>query len=149
MGLNAFLATDEGESIEVPQYYRKAQKRLKRLQRSVSGKKQGSNRRKKALKRLARAHLKVSNQRRDFHYQTAKKLVSKGKHIGYEALNIRGMARTKLAKSTYDAGWGQFLHILSVKAARAGLMAIGVNPNGTSQDCGDKHQTQSGGASRS
>ncbi len=135
VGLNAFLVTDAGEFVAVPQYYRKAQKKLKRLQRSVSRKKKGSNRRKKALKRLARAHLKVSNQRKDFHYKTAKKLVSKGKHIGYEALNIRGMARTKLAKSTYDAGWGQFLQILKVKAERAGLMAIAVNPNGTSQDC--------------
>ncbi len=55
--------------------------------------------------------------------------------IGYEPLNIRGIARTKLAKSIYDAGWGQSLQILPVKAERAGLMAIAVNPNGTSQDC--------------
>jgi len=84
---------------------------------------------------LAKAHQKVANQRKDFHYQTANQLVSKGKHIGYELLNIRGIARSKLAKSTYDAGWGQFLQILSVKAERAGLLTIAVNPNGTSQDC--------------
>jgi putative transposase len=35
----------------------------------------------------------------------------------------------------HDAGWGQFLQILSIKAERAGLLAIAVNPNGTSQDC--------------
>jgi putative transposase len=40
-----------------------------------------------------------------------------------------------MAKSTHDAGWGQFLQILSIKAERAGLLAIAVNPNGTSQDC--------------
>jgi len=135
MGLKSFLVTSEGEPIEIPQYYRRAQKRLKRLQRSLSRKKKGSNRRKKALKRVAKAHLKVANQRKDFHYETAKKLLRKGKHIGHEALNIKGIARTRLAKSTYDAGWGQFLQILSVKAERAGLMAIAVNPNGTSQNC--------------
>jgi putative transposase len=40
-----------------------------------------------------------------------------------------------MAKSTHDAGWGQFLQILSVKAANAGLMTIAVNPNGTTQNC--------------
>jgi transposase len=51
------------------------------------------------------------------------------------ALNIKGIARTRMAKSTHDAGWGQFLSILSIKAARAGLTTIAVNPNGTTQDC--------------
>ena len=135
MGLDSFLMTDTGESVPVPQYYRRAQKRLERLQRSLSRKQKGSNRRKKALKRVAKTHLKVANQRRDFHYKVAKKLVSKGKHIAYEALNIKGIARTRLAKSTYDAGWGQFLRILAVKAERAGLRVIAVDPNGTSQNC--------------
>jgi putative transposase len=135
MGLDSFLVTDTGESIPVPQHYRKAELRLKRLQRALSRKRRGSNRHKKALKRVAKAHLRVANQRKDFHYKTAKKLASKGKHIAYEALNIKGIARTRLAKSTYDAGWGQFLHILAVKAERAGLRMIAVDPNGTSQNC--------------
>jgi putative transposase len=135
MGLKSFLVTDEGEPVEIPQYYRKAQKKLERLQRSLSRKKKGSKRRKKAVKRVAKAHLKVANQRKDFHCKTAKKLLSQGKHIGHEALNIKGIARTRMAKSTYDAGWSQFLQMLSVKAANAGLMTIAVNPNGTSQDC--------------
>ena len=135
MGLKSFLVTDTGEAVEIPQHYRKSEKHLKRLQRSVSRKNNGSNRRKKAIKRVAKAHLKVSNQRKDFHYKTAKKLLSQGKHVAHEKLNIKGIARTKLAKSTHDAGWGQFLQILSIKAERAGLFAIAVNPNGTSQNC--------------
>jgi putative transposase len=135
MGLKAFLVTDAGEEAAIPQHYRKAEKKLKRLQRSLSRKKKGSNRRKKAVKRAAKAHLKVSNQRKDFHYKTAKKLLSQGKHVAHEKLNTKGLARTKLAKSINDAGWSQFLQILSIKAERAGLLAIAVNPNGTSQDC--------------
>jgi putative transposase len=135
MGLKAFLVTDEGEGVAIPQHYRKSEKRLKRIQRSLSRKKKGSNRRKKAIKRVAKAHLKVANQRKDFHYKTAKSLLDKGKNIGHEALNIKGIARTCMAKSTYDAGWGTFLQILSVKAVNAGLMTIAVNPNGTTQDC--------------
>jgi putative transposase len=141
LGLKAFLVDDAGEEVEIPQHYRKAEKRLKRRQRSLSRKKKGSNRRKKAIRRVSKAHLKVANQRKDFHYKTTKKLLDKGKHIGYEALNIKGIARTRMAKSTHDAGWGTFLQILSIKAERAGLMTIAVNPNGTTQDgsnCGTK-----------
>lgn len=135
MGLKSFLVDDSGEEVVIPQYYRKSERRLKKIHRSLSRKKKGSNRRKKAIKRVAKAYLKVSNQRKDFHYKTAKKLLNKGKNIGHEDLNIKGIARTRMAKSTHDAGWGQFLQILSVKAANAGLMTIAVNPNGTTQEC--------------
>jgi putative transposase len=99
VGLKSFLVTDDGEEIVIPQPYRKAQKRLKRLQRSLSRKKKGSNRRKKAIKRVSKAHLKVANQRQDFHYKTAKKILSQGKHVAHEKLNIKGIARTIMAKS--------------------------------------------------
>ena len=135
MGLKSFLVDDAGEEVEIPQHYRKAEKQLKRQQRSLSRKKKCSKRRKKAVKRVSRLHLKVANQRKDFHYKTAKKLLNKGKHIGHEALNIKGIARSRMAKSTHDAGWGTFLQILAIKAERAGLLAIAVNPNGTTQDC--------------
>lgn len=135
MGLKAFLVTNAGEEVEIPQHYRKAEKRLKRIQRSLSRKKKGSSRRKKVIKRVAKAHLKVANQRKDFQYKTAKKLLSKRKNVGHEALNIKGIARTRMAKSTHDAGWGTFLQILKVKAESAGLLTIAVNPNGTTQEC--------------
>jgi putative transposase len=54
VGLKSFLVTDSGEEVPIPQPYRKAEKRLKRLQRSLSRKKKGSNRRKKAVKRVAK-----------------------------------------------------------------------------------------------
>ncbi len=135
LGLKSFLVDDSGQEEPIPQHYRKAEKSLKRLQRSLSRKKKGSNRRKKAIRRVAKAHLKVANQRKDFHHKVANKLLSKGKHIAHEKLNIRGIARTRLAKSTHDAGWGQFLQILAIKAERAGLLTIAVNPSGTSQNC--------------
>ncbi|NEP33380.1 MULTISPECIES: RNA-guided endonuclease TnpB family protein [Moorena] len=137
MGLKEFLVDDSGAYEPIPQHYRKAERCLKRLQRSLSRKKKGSNRRKKAIKRVAKAHLKVSNQRKDFHYKTAKKLLSQGKNLAHEKLNIKGLAKSRLAKSVTDAGWGQFLQILSIKAERAGLLAIAVNPNGTSQNCSE------------
>ena len=66
MGLKAFLVTDAGEEVAIPQHYRKAEKQLKRIQPSLSRKKKGSNRRKKAIKRVAKAHLKVSTSAKTF-----------------------------------------------------------------------------------
>ena len=82
LGLKTFLVDDAGAEVAIPQFYRKAQKRLKRLQRSLSHKKKGSSNRKKTIKRVGKAHLKVANCRKDFHYKTAKKLIGKGKILG-------------------------------------------------------------------
>ncbi|MFQ3585054.1 MAG: transposase [Cyanobacteriota bacterium] len=135
VGLKSFLVTSAGESVDIPQHYRRAEKRLRRLQRQLSRKQKGSKRRQKAIRRVAKLHQKVANQRKDFHYKTAKRLLRGGQHIAHEDLNIKGLAKLRLAKSVTDAGWGQFLQILSLKAASAGVSTIAVNPNGTTQDC--------------
>jgi putative transposase len=135
LGLKAFLVTSDGESVEPPHYYRKAQKQLRRAQRSLSRKKKGSNRRRKARERVEKLHEKMANQRRDFHHKEARKLVEMYGTIAYEALNVRGIARTHLAKSTHDAGWAQFLNILAAKAEEAGRRVIAVDPKNTTQAC--------------
>jgi putative transposase len=135
MGLKSFLVDSEGEEIEIQQPYRKAQKRLRIKQKKVSRKKRGSKNRKKAVVKLGKVHQKVSNNRKDFHYKTATHLVKKADVIAYEKLNIKGLAKTNLAKSILDAGWGQFLEILKLKAEKAGVLTVEVNPNGTSQHC--------------
>ncbi|WP_375494183.1 RNA-guided endonuclease InsQ/TnpB family protein [uncultured Nostoc sp.] len=89
------------------------------------------------MKRVAKSHLKVANQRQDFHYKTAIWLLKQSQVIAHENLNIKGLAKSMLAKSVTDAGWGQFLQILNTKAASAGCLVVGVNPNGTSQECSD------------
>jgi putative transposase len=75
VGLKVFLITAEGASIKNPRHYRTAEKALVKAQRRVSRRKKGSNRRKKAVKLLARKHQKVKRQRRDFHHKTALGLV--------------------------------------------------------------------------
>ncbi|WP_308410334.1 transposase [Fischerella thermalis] len=105
----------------------------------LSRRKKRSKRRQKSIKRVAKSHLKVANQRKDFHYKTAIWLLTKSPVIAHENLNIKGLAKSMLAKSVTDAGWGQFLQILNTKAASAGCLVVGVNPRGTSQefsDCG-------------
>ena len=55
--------------------------------------------------------------------------------IAHEDLNVKGLARTRLAKSIHDAGWSSFLSILTIKAANAGLLVIPVSAHNTSQNC--------------
>jgi putative transposase len=135
LGLKAFVVTADGCEIAPPRYYRRAQAAFRRAQRSVARKQKGSNRRKKAVKRLARHHLHVANQRRNIHHQVACQLVSQHGMIAHEALNIPGIARSRLAKSTYDVGWGQFLTVLHSKAEGAGVRVIAVPPANTTQQC--------------
>jgi len=135
MGLKDFLVTSEGEKVEIPQYYRKGEKRLKKTQQTISRRQQGSKRYQKAVKQLGKYHQKVARQRKDFHFNTIKLILSKGDVIAHEKLNIKGLAKTQLSKSIYDAGWGTFLSRLSVKAENAGQLIIEVNPKNTSQNC--------------
>ncbi|NEO02522.1 MAG: transposase, partial [Moorea sp. SIO3I7] len=143
MGLKSFLVKSDGSEVPIPQYYRKAQKLLKKIQKAVSRSKKGSNNRKKAVIKLGKAHKKVADTRKDFHFKTAKNLLDNHDLVVHEKLNIKGLAKTKIAKSVLDAGWGQFLSILSTKAVRvawptainAGLLTVAVNPRNTSQNC--------------
>ncbi|MEH2098529.1 RNA-guided endonuclease InsQ/TnpB family protein [Nostoc sp.] len=112
-----------------------AERRLKSAQRRVSRRKKSSNRRRKAIKQLGVKHKKVADTRKDFHFKISKSLLDKYDVIAVEKLNIKGLTKTRLAKSINDAGWGQFITILSNKAENAGLKVIAVNPNGTSLEC--------------
>lgn len=130
-----FYVASDNTRIAAPKYLRKAERQLKSAQRKVSRRKKGSNRRKKAIRQLGIKHKKVADTRKDFHFKTAKKLLNKYDVVAVEKLNIKGLTKTRLAKSINDAGWGQFVTILSNKAENAGLRVIAVNPNGTSQEC--------------
>ncbi len=135
VGLKAFYTDSEGNMVENPRQYRKAEKRLKRLHRQLS-RKQKSRNRKKARKQLAKAYLKVQRQREDFVRKQANALVSSSDLIAYEQLQIRNMVKNRhLAKSIHDAGWGTFLQWVRYYAAMHDIPAIAVAPQYTSQNC--------------
>ncbi|MEB3217746.1 MAG: transposase [Nostocales cyanobacterium 94392] len=135
VGLVDFYVASDNTRIAAPKHLRKAERKLKKAQRKVSRRKKGSNGSKKAIKHLGIKHKKVADTRKDFHFKTVVSLLSKYDVIAVEKLNVKGLARTRLAKSIHDAGWGQFINILTFKAENAGLRVIAVNPNGTSQEC--------------
>ena len=140
VGLKFFLVDSEGNQIDCPNYYRKAEKQLNRLNRKKSkkyrkGKKQSRNYH-KARKRSARKHLRVSRQREEFVKSVALRLVKSNDLIAYEDLNIKGMVKNRhLAKSITDAGWSVFRQWLEYFGDKYCKLTIAVSPHNTSQDC--------------
>jgi putative transposase len=136
LGIEAFATLSDGLRIFSPGWYRKAEQALKIAQRRVSRRKKGSNRRRKAVALLARAHQKVRRKRQDFHQKTALALVRANDTLYHEDLQTANMLKNHhLAKRISDAGWAAFLNILSFKAACAGRRVVAVNPAFTSQIC--------------
>ncbi len=135
VGLTTFAVLSNGAEIANPRHYRLAERRLRIAQRKLTRRKKRSRRRLKARQEVARVHIHVANQRRDFHHQVARRLVNTYGAIAVEALNVNGLAGSMLAKSVHDAGWSQFLSILAVKVEETGRRLIRVNPVGTTQRC--------------
>ena len=135
LGLNAFIATSNGETVVAPKHYRKLEGQLRRANKRVSRRTKGSNRRKRAILQLQHVHAKIQDARSDFNHKLSKRLVNEHQLIVAEKLNIKGMVKSKLAKSILDAGWGQFCTYLDYKAVRAGGRFVQVDPYNTSQEC--------------
>jgi putative transposase len=136
LGIEAFATLADGTRILTPNCYRKAERYLAKCQRRVTRRKMGSQRRRKAVGILAKAHQTVRRQRADFHHKTALQLVRQYDTIYHEDLQVANLVKNHhLAKSIADAGWSAFLAILAFKAVSAGKRVVAVDPAFTSQIC--------------
>jgi putative transposase len=136
VGLKAFVTTSDGEQLGDSRILERNLKELRRRQRALSRCKRGSSTRKQVKKRVTTLHTKVRNARLDMHHKVARVLVNKYRAIAVERLNIQGMLRNgRLSRRIADAGWYQFVQILSSKAESAGCRVVLVDPKNTSQEC--------------
>jgi putative transposase len=155
VGLEHFATLSTGEHIPNPRHFRRAEATIARRQHAVARKARGSNNSLRARTLVAKAHRKTRDQRRDFHHKVACDLIARAGALAVERLQVHNMVRRPaprqddegcylpngasakggLNKSIHDAGWAQFLTILTYKAADAGRVVVAVNPAGTSQEC--------------
>jgi len=112
LGIKSFLVTSDGLEFENPKNLRRAQSKLKYIQRKYS-KYKG----KRTKHRLALLHEKVTNKRKDFLHKTSMKLISENQTIAIEDLNVKGMLKNHhLAQAITDVSWGMFVSMLKYKA---------------------------------
>ena len=112
LGIKFFAITSDGEMFDNPKYLRKAQSKLKYVQRKYS-----KHKGKRTKQRLALLHEKVVNKRKDFLHKTSTKLIRENQTICLEDLAVSNMLKNhNLAQAISDVSWSTFVTMLEYKA---------------------------------
>lgn len=113
MGLEslASIVYDDGtrEKVAPLKALRRSERKLKRLGRELSRRKRGSNNYSKTRRAKARLYAHIGAQRRDMAYKLASKVAGENQAVALETLNVKGLARTRMAKSLLDANWTRII----------------------------------------
>ncbi len=113
-GLKTFLTLSGQTEVEAPLYHLKNLRQLKQLNKSLSKKKKGSNRRAKAKQKLANLHARIANLRRDYFHKLSNELANNYDTVFVEDLNMKAMQRL-WGRKIGDLGFAEFINILSYK----------------------------------
>lgn len=153
-GLEKLYVDNEGNQVLPQKFFRKAEEKLAKLQRKLADNKRGKKAKRLIRQRIAKLHQKIARQRRQWHFEEAKKLCGIADVIFVEDLQIANLrrrnkpkkeegkfvangqsAKSGLNKSFSDCGIAQFLEILEHQAKKLGNKVVKVNPKRTSQVC--------------
>jgi putative transposase len=135
IGLESFLVSSDNFRVEPARFFRDLQSRLKVLQRRASRKKKKSKNWELAQLKVARLHHKISNSRKNFHFQTSHLLCDQADMIFVEDIDFRVSAKGIHSKQMLDGGFGQFRDLLSWVCWKRGKYFAQVDHKYTSQIC--------------
>ena len=125
LGIKTLATLSDGTVIPNPRHLKRRLKKLKRLQRMVSRRQNGGKNRKKAVRKLARLHRQITNQRRNTLHQVTTRLAKTKSVLVIEDLNVSGMLQNhRLAQAIADVGWYEFKRQLLYKASWYGSRVI-------------------------
>jgi hypothetical protein len=110
-----YLVGSDGSAVPAPRYYRKMQRKLRRAQRHLSRGQKRSHNRSQAKLRVARVHERVANLGKEFVNQLSHKLLQRWDVLCVEDLNLKSLAKTKHAKSWFDASFGELFRQIEYK----------------------------------
>ncbi|WP_237724755.1 IS200/IS605 family element RNA-guided endonuclease TnpB [Deinococcus alpinitundrae] len=127
-----------------PKFYRSALRKFRKAQKTLSKRKRGSVRYRKAKTKLARIHRSTANRRQDFIHKLTISLVREYEVICTEHLKPVNMVKNRqLALSISDTGWGEFIRQLEYKSLWYGRLVSKISPYFPSSqlchDCGFKN----------
>ena len=122
LGLKEAAVTSTGERIEGC-FYRKLEAQLGMAQRAHK------------KHRVKAVHAKIANQRKDLLHQFSTRLVKQNAAIFVGDVSSAKLVKTKMAKSTLDAGWSMLKTMLEYKSHQAGIVFEVVNESYSTQTC--------------
>lgn len=145
LGVAKLATFSDGTSTPPLKPHRAAQRRLRRLSKSLSRKQKGSANRARAKAKLARLHLRIADVRKDALHKLTTRLAAEYSTVAIEDLNVAGMVKNRsLARSVSDAGFGEFRRQLTYKCAMTGARLVVVDrwfpSSKTCCECGVIHE---------